>query len=351
VADQQLWAVAIGGLLRGETLPAETIEAAMTAILDGRATDAQIAGFAVALRAKGETSGELAALVRTMLRFAERVDLGESGPLVDTCGTGGDRAGTVNVSTMAALIAAGAGARVAKHGNRAASSDCGSADVLEALGVVIDLGPAGVARCIGEAGIGFCFAPRFHPAMRFAAPARKELGVATTFNFLGPLANPARATRQAVGVADPAMAEAMTAALADLGAEHVLVFYGHDGLDELTTTTTSTVLEAREGSLRVFDVDPTDFGIEMVGRGALAGGDAASNAATVHQVLAGKPGPVRDIVTLNAAAALVVAGLADDLGTGVEAARVAIDEGRAEATLDAFVRASVASRETEGREG
>ena len=203
-----LWPDAIGRLLRREELPTELVEQVMTAILSGEATDAQIAGFAVALRAKGETAAELAALVRTMLRFAERVDLSDvDGPIIDTCGTGGDRAGTVNVSTMAALVAAAAGARVAKHGGRAASSQCGSADVLEALGVVIDLGPSGVERSIREAGIGFCFAPRFHAGLRFAATARRELGTPTTFNFAAPLANPAGVKRQIVGVSDPSMAE------------------------------------------------------------------------------------------------------------------------------------------------
>jgi anthranilate phosphoribosyltransferase len=350
VSDQQMWADAIGRLARREHLSAELVETAMSAILDGRATDAQIAGFAVALRGKGETPTELAALVRAMMRFAERVELEGDAPTIDTCGTGGDRSGTINVSTMAALVAAGAGARVVKHGNRAASSQCGSADVLEALGVVIDLGPAGVARCVDEAGIGFCFAPRFHPAMRFAAPARKELGVATTFNFLGPLANPGRVRCQAVGVSDPAMAEPMAATLVELGAQHVLVFYGHDGLDELTTTTTSTVIEARNGSVRSFEIDPTEHGLPRVERGALAGGDAAGNAAVSRQVLAGKPGPFRDIVVLNAAAALLVAGMADDIGAGIDTAQQAIDDGRAEAALDAFVRVSVAAREAEAPE-
>ena len=232
-----LWPDAIGRLVRREELPTELVEQVMTAILSGEATDAQIAGFAVALRAKGETATELAALVRTMLRFAERVDLSDvDGPIIDTCGTGGDRAGTVNVSTMAALVAAAAGARVAKHGGRAASSQCGSADVLEALGVVIDLGPSGVERSIREAGIGFCFAPRFHAGLRFAATARRELGTPTTFNFAAPLANPAGVKRQIVGVSDPSMAERLAAMLAELGAERALVFYGHDGLDELTVT-------------------------------------------------------------------------------------------------------------------
>jgi anthranilate phosphoribosyltransferase len=335
----------LGRLLRREDLSPDDTERALSAILRGEATDAQIAGFAVALRAKGETVAELASLVRTMLDFSERVDVRDVDPLIDTCGTGGDRSGSVNVSTMAALIAAGAGAHVAKHGNRAQSSSCGSADVLEALGVVIDLGPEGVARCIREAGVGFCFAPSFHPAMRFAGPPRRELGVPTTFNFLGPLANPARVKRQAVGVSDPAMAERVVGALAELGAERALVFFGHDGLDELTTTTTSTILELRDGRVECRELDPTTLGIARAESGALAGGDAAGNAQIVHRVLAGAHGPVRDIAVLNAAAALVVAGLADDLVAGMELAATSIDDGKAAAALDALVRTSVAARE------
>jgi anthranilate phosphoribosyltransferase len=342
-----MWSDVMGRLLRREDLTDDLAAAALSSILTGEATDAQIAGFAVGLRAKGETPEELAALVRTMLSFSERVEVSDGAPLVDTCGTGGDRAGTVNVSTTAALVVAGAGARVAKHGNRAASSQCGSADVLEALGVVIDLGPVGVARCIDEAGIGFCFAPRFHSAMRFAGPARRELGAPTTFNFLGPLANPAGARRQALGVSDPAMAERMTGALADLGTERALVFYGHDGLDELTVTTTSTVLDLEGDAVRTYVVDPVELGIKPAELAALAGGDAAGNAQVAHQVLAGKHGPVRDIVALNAAAALVVGDVAADLAEGVEAAQSSIEDGRAAAALDAFVRVSVAAREAE----
>ena len=345
MTETALWPDVLGRLLRREELPPELAERALATILEGEATDAQVAGFAVALRAKGESPDELAALVRTMLRFAERVEVEDPGMLIDTCGTGGDRSGSVNVSTMAALIAAGAGARVAKHGNRAASSKCGSADVLEVLGVVIDLGPAGVARCVHEAGIGFCFAPRFHPAMRFAGPPRRELGVATTFNFLGPLANPAGVRRQAIGVSDPSMAERMIATLAELGADRALVFFGHDGLDELTTTTSSTVHDLREGSIRTYELDPTTFGLPIAAPGALAGGDAAGNAAVVHHVLSGQTGPVRDIAVLNAAAALVVAGLADEVGDGIELAQGSIDDGRAAATLEGFVRTSVAARE------
>jgi anthranilate phosphoribosyltransferase len=343
--DTGLWPDVLGRLLRHEELPPDCAEGALATILRGEATDAQIAGFAVALRTKGETVGELAALVRAMSRFGEHVDVSDVAPLIDTCGTGGDRAGTVNVSTMAALIAVGAGARVAKHGNRAQSSSCGSADVLEALGVVIDLGPEGVARCIREAGIGFCFAPRYHPALRFAGGPRRELGVPTTFNFLGPLANPAGVARQAVGVSDPAMAERVVGALHELGTEHAMVFFGHDGLDELTTTTTSTILELRDGDVSTTELDPAALGLETVDRTALAGGDAAGNAQIVHQVLAGHAGPVREIAALNAAAALVVAGISTDLSDGLEQSFASIDEGRAAAALESLVRTSVAARE------
>jgi anthranilate phosphoribosyltransferase len=342
-----LWTEVLGRLVRREELPASLAEAALGAVLAGDATDAQIAAFAVALRAKGETPAELAALVRAMLAHADHVDWDGPGPLVDTCGTGGDQAGTINVSTIAALIAVGGGARVAKHGNRAASSRCGSADVLEALGVAIDLGPAGVTRCLWDAGIGFCFAQRFHSALRHAATARRELGVPTTFNFLGPLANPAGATRRTVGVSDPAMAERVVGALAELGVERAWVFYGHDGLDELTTTTTSTVHELREGTVSEFEIDPETLGLPLVDRAALAGGDADRNAQVVHAVVDGNPGPNRDIALLNAAAALIVAGVAADLPAGLEAARASVDEGRARAALDAFVRSSVAARAAE----
>jgi anthranilate phosphoribosyltransferase len=346
MATPSLWPSVLGKLVRREDLEPPEIEAALGTILRGEATDGQIAAFAVALRTKGETAVEIAALVQTVLSFGERVDA--AGPLLDTCGTGGDRAGTVNVSTMAALVAAGAGARVAKHGNRAASSDCGSADVFEALGVEIELGPAGVARCIDEAGIGFCFARRFHPAFRFVGPVRAEIGVATTFNFLGPLANPAGATQRVIGVSDPSMAEKMIAVLGLLGIERAMVFYGHDGLDELTTTTTSTVYELDHGELRSYDVDATAYGLPVSTRADLAGGDANHNAGVVKRVLGGEPGAPRDIVVLNAAAALVVAGRAGDLGAGVELAQAVIDDGRAAARLDALVTASVSAKAGEG---
>jgi anthranilate phosphoribosyltransferase len=343
-----LWPDVIGRLLRRQDLPAELAERAMGAILAGEATDAQIAGFAVSLRAKGETSAELAALVRTMLRFAQTVDLpldGPGGPVVDTCGTGGDRSGTVNISTLAALVVAGAGVRVAKHGNRAASSACGSADLLEAMGVAIDLGPAGVARCVEEAGIGFFFAPKFHPALRFAGPARRELGTPTTFNFLGPLANPAGVRRRVVGVSDRSMAERMAHTLAELGVERAMVFCGGDGLDELTTTTVSDVWDLTEGSVRTHTLDPGDYGIRNAEPDELVGGDAAANVAIAESMLGGEPGAVRDVVALNAAAALVVAGSASDLGAGLEQAFTSIEAGKAAAVLETFVLTSQAARD------
>jgi anthranilate phosphoribosyltransferase len=346
-----LWPDVIGRLARRQDLPAELAERAMATILAGEATDAQIAGFAVALRAKGETAEELAALVRTMLRFGESVDIALDGPrgtVVDTCGTGGDRSGSVNISTLAALVVAGAGVRVAKHGNRAASSACGSADLLEALGVTIDLGPAGVARCIDEAGIGFCFAQKFHPALRFAGPARRELGTPTTFNFLGPLANPAGVRRRVVGVSDRAMAERMTQTLAELGVERAMVFCGGDGLDELTTTTVSDVWDLDAGAIRTYSLDPADYGIARAAADELAGGDANANVAISERMLEGEPGPVRDIVALNAAAALVVAGVAPDLGAGFEQAVTSVEAGKAAAVLETFVRTSAAAAADEG---
>jgi anthranilate phosphoribosyltransferase len=323
----------------------DELETAFSEILAGRASDIEAAGFAVALRTKGETVSELAAMVRTYWKFATSITVADGA--IDTCGTGGDRAGTVNVSTMAALVAAGAGARVVKHGNRAASSQCGSADVLEALGIPIELEPAGVERCVAEAGIGFCLAQRYHPAVRFMAPARRELGVATTFNFLGPLANPARVRRQAVGVADPAMAERVIAVLQANGALHAWVFYGDDGLDELTTTATSTVHELRDGEVRRFTLDPADFGIARAATGDLCGGDATTNADAVRSVLDGKPGAVRDVALVNAAAALVVAEIADGFADGLERAREAVDTGAAARVLDEWLRIGSAARVAE----
>lgn len=337
------WPDVLQPLMRRDDVDPELLADALATILEGNATDAQIAAFAVALRAKGETPTELAALVRTMLRYSEIVTVAsesEAGPIIDTCGTGGDRSHTFNISTVTALVVAGAGVRVAKHGNRAASSVCGSADVLEALGVVIDLDAAGVAQCIAEAGIGFCFAQQFHPAMRFAGPARAQIGVATTFNFLGPLANPARVQRQVVGVGDPAMADRVAAALVELGSTRAMVFFGHDGLDELTTSDTSTVLDVRDGAVTCSTIEPLEFGLARASRDDLRGGDPAASAEIVRAILGGESGPRRDVVLLNAAAALQVAEIVDTWEGGVERAAAAIDDGSARETLDRWIATS-----------
>jgi len=287
---------------------------------------------------KGETAAEVAGLVRSMRALALPLDV--AGPLVDTCGTGGDRAGTFNVSTVAAVVAAGAGARVAKHGNRAASGKCGSADLLEAWGVVIDLPPAGVAACIEQVGIGFCFATTFHPAMRHAIPVRRELGVPTVFNFLGPLTNPAGAQHQTIGVSDRAMAAKMAGVLARLGSTHALVFHGADGLDELTTTGPSTVWEVRAGTVEERDIDPGELGIPRADVADLRGGGVEINRVIADDVLAGKAGPARDIVVLGAAAALVAADRVDGLAAGLELASQALDSGAAADILSRWVEVS-----------
>ncbi len=339
------WPGVLGTLTGGRDLSAEVAGAAMAEIFAGDATPAQIAAFIVGLRMKGETVEEMTGLVRAMLDVAEEVPLDEGlrARLVDTCGTGGDRSGSVNVSTMAAFVVAGAGVPVAKHGNRAASSRAGSADVLEALGVRIDLGPEGVASCLTQAGIGFCFAPRFHPSMRHAGPVRRELGVPTVFNFLGPLANPTRPRHQVVGVSDGRMALRMAGVLAANGATRALVVHGSDGLDELTTTGPSTVVWQEGGEARTLSVDPADLGLAPASVAALAGGDAGANAASLRAVLDGTPGAHRDIAVLNAAAGLVAAGAATTFEDGVSKAQHSIDEGAAAAALDRLIATSTST--------
>jgi anthranilate phosphoribosyltransferase len=337
------WPSVLTALVSGTSVSAEDTAWAMGEIMSGAATPVQVAGFAVALRAKGESPEEIAGLVRAMLEVAEPLDL--AGPAVDTCGTGGDRASTVNISTMAALLVRGAGVRVIKHGNRAASSACGSADLLEALGVVIDLPPAAVARCVTEADIGFCFARTFHPALRHAAVARSELGIATFFNVLGPLTNPAQPSAQAVGVADERPAAVMAQVLADRGAS-ALVFRGTDGLDELSVSAPSRVWVVAGGVVRQDAVDPRELGIPAAPAGALRGADAAHNAGVTRRLLDGETGPVRDAVLLNAAAAIVAA---DGAGPGTVTAQLAaalpraaeaLDSGAAGTALDSWVAAS-----------
>lgn len=329
-----MWPEILDALTARRDLTAAQAEDAMRAIMGGDATPAQIAAFLIGLRSKGETVEEIAACAKIMREVSLHVETDRE--VVDTCGTGGDRSGSVNVSTMSALVVAGAGVAVAKHGNRSATSKCGSADLLEALGVAIDLPPEGVARCIDEAGIGFCFAPRFHPAMRFAGPVRRELGVPTVFNLLGPLTNPAGARRQVVGVASPVAGPKLAAALRALGAQSAWVVHGDDGLDEITTTTTTTVWDGDE----IRSIDPTTLGIARVDLSALAGGDPGLNARICDEVLGGQSGAVADAVALNAAAALVVAGSAPDLPAGLTAARESIASGRAAVALAALIETS-----------
>ncbi|MGH2698663.1 MAG: anthranilate phosphoribosyltransferase [Actinomycetota bacterium] len=340
--SQFSWGHLISRLMKGESLTEQESSAAMIEIMEGAATPAQIAGFVVALRTKGESIDEVAGLVRTMRSYGRAVEV--SGEVLDTCGTGGDRTGTFNVSTAAAIVCAGAGVKVAKHGNRAASSRCGSADVLEALGVAIDLPGEGVAACIDKAGIGFCFAPVFHPAMRHAATPRRELGVATIFNFLGPLTNPAGATRQALGVADPRMIEVMVSTLARLGSTRVLAFHGHQGLDELSTSGSSKVVELRAGELHRWSIDPAQLGLAQASLDSVSGGTAAENAAHIRSVLAGEGGPRRDIVLLNAAAGLVAAGTAGDMAEGLERSARAVDSGDAAGSLELLIETSQSLR-------
>jgi len=347
-AEHGGWPVVLGTLMEGGDLDAAQARATMAEILDGAASPAQIAAFVVALRMKGETVVELVGMVDAMLDASTRVDIDTSGPVIDVVGTGGDRAHTINVSTLAALVVAGAGGRVCKHGNRAASSACGSADLLEALGVAIELGPEGVARCVAEAGIGFCFAPRYHPAMRHAGPSRRDLGIPTAFNILGPLSNPGRVKRYLIGVADLRMAERMAGVLEAKGAERALIVHGGDGLDELTTTGPSTVVELRDGAVSTWEVQPTDLGLPLVDREDLVGGDAAVNADLARRVLAGEHGAHRDIVSLNAGAGLVVAGLADDLPAGIAQAQASIDSGAAVRALAALVEVSQRELAAEG---
>ena len=338
------WPSLLGQLINGESLPADAAAWAMSEIMDGAATPAQIAGFGIALRMKGEQPAEVDGLASAMLRLATPLSI--PGRLTDLVGTGGDRARTVNISTMGAIVAAAAGARVVKHGNRAASSACGAADVLEALGVVIDLPPAATEKLAQETGIVFLFAPLYHPALRHTAVPRRELGIPTVFNFLGPVANPARPHAQAVGVADPRMGPVLAGVLAGRGCS-ALVFHGDDGLDELTTTGPSTVWVARDGMVSESRLDPAAIGIPRCEPADLRGGDPPYNAAVVRSVLAGERGPVRETVLLNAGAALVAeAGapapdqLPAALADGYARAADAVDSGAAAGLLDRWTQAS-----------
>ncbi|MDE0120660.1 MAG: anthranilate phosphoribosyltransferase [bacterium] len=329
------WSEILGKLTAGEDLSRSEARGALDDIMSGRATAAQTSAFLVSLRIKGETTEEMAGLVETMRSVGVRVSIGE--PVVDTAGTGGDRSGTFNISTTAALIAAGAGAKVAKHGNRSASSKCGSADVLEALGVGIELDPEQTAEMVTEAGFGFFFAPRYHPAMKYVVPIRQQLAIPTVFNFLGPLTNPAGATRQLIGVYDSRMAERMIGVLSRLGTERALVVHADDGLDEVSVSGPTRGFQLVDGEVTPVVLTPEDFGLDPADVSELIGGDAETNAAILRSVLAGETGPRRDAAVANAAATLMVAGLAETPGEGARSAARSIDSGAAAAVLDRVI--------------
>ncbi|HWR46034.1 MAG TPA: anthranilate phosphoribosyltransferase [Pseudonocardiaceae bacterium] len=337
------WSGLLSQLIAGTDLDAQDATWAMAEVMSGLATPAQLAAFVVALRIKGETPAEIAGLADGMLSHGCQVQVPQRA--VDVVGTGGDYAHTVNISTMAALVTAAAGAPVVKHGNRAASSQCGAADVLEALGVAIDLGPEQVARCVAEAGIGFCFSPQFHPAMRHAAAVRREIGIPTAFNFLGPLINPAQPDAALVGCADLRMAPVIAQVLAERGVS-ALVVRGDDGLDEITTTTTTSVWVVDGAAVQRDQLDPTALGVPVGRREDLRGGGAATNADAVRRLLAGDPGPVRDAVLLNAGAALAAhrgstGDLVGDLREMTQRAAQAVDSGAAGALLERWTRLTI----------
>jgi len=332
------WPEVLSALIAGQDLGREGAQGAMAEIMAGNASEAQIAAFIVSLRTKGESVDEMTGLVDGMYAAAVTVDAGDD--IVDLVGTGGDRAGTFNISTTAALVAAGAGVKIAKHGNRAASSKTGSADLLERLGIRLDLPPAATVSMIREIGFGFFFAPAYHPAMRFAGPVRQQLGVRTVFNFLGPLCNPANTRRAAIGVSDATMAERMAGVVAARGAEYAFVFHGHGGLDELSTAGVSTVHRVRNGEITTAQFQPSDFGVPKASLDQIQGGDAAENERITRSVIEGDSGPNRDVVVINAAPAIVVAGLADGFEDGILLAQQAIDSGAAAAVLQRAVNFS-----------
>lgn len=332
------WPDTLERILTGEGLTRDEAHRAMAAVMAGEASEAQIAAFLVALRAKGETAEEMTGFVDAMAEAAVTVDVGE--PVADSVGTGGDRSGTFNISTTAALIAAGAGVKIAKHGNRSASSLTGSADLLEALGFDLEMEPEQTVEMIQTVGFGFLYAPAYHPAMRHAGPVRRSLGLRTVFNFLGPLTNPAGAQFMAVGTSDPAMAPLMIEVLRNRGAVAAFVFSGHDGLDELSTTAMSTIHRLKDDEITIAEFTPDDFGVARATAEDLRGGDPSTNVAIAESILAGEPGPRRDIALVNAAPIIVAAGLAEGFTEGIELAGAAVDAGDARAVLDRAVEFS-----------
>ncbi len=336
-----IWPDVFTDLLEGNHLSQTRARDVMATIMAGEASEAQIAAFLTVLRTKGETAEEMTGFVEAMRAAARAVSV--TAPVVDLVGTGGDRSGTFNISTTAAFIAAGAGVKIAKHGNRAASSQTGSADLLEALGLNLQMEPEATVAMIDEVGFGFFFAPHYHPAMRHAGPVRRQLGFRTVFNFLGPLCNPAGARRYALGVSDPRMARLMIEVLANLGAESAFVFYGEDGLDELTTTGPSFIFRLREGEITHAEFTPEDFGVARATLGDFRGGDAAENVAITRAILTGEPGPKRDIALVNAAPAIVAGGLAEGFLPAMAVAAESIDSGKAKDVLDRAVAFSARS--------
>ncbi|HEY2596360.1 MAG TPA: anthranilate phosphoribosyltransferase [Chloroflexota bacterium] len=329
---------ALAKLVLQENLTREEANDAMRSLVDGDATPAQIAAFAIALRMKGETPEEIAGLAEVMREAARRVEAGND--VVDVVGTGGDGAGTFNISTLSAMVVASAGGRVAKHGNRSITSACGAADYLEAIGVAIDLPPEGVARCVRETGFGFMFAPLYHPAMLSSIGPRREIGVRTVFNILGPLTNPAGARRQLTGVAVPNLGETVAQVLSLMGAQHAVIVHGQDGLDEISVSAPTQVHEARDGAVRAYVIEPEHYGIERAASGAVRGGTVEANVRMSDGVLAGERGPSRDVVLLNAGAALYMAGLADSIASGIERAADELDSGRTRRKITEVAAAS-----------
>jgi len=329
---------AIQSLVSGRSLTMEEAASVMEEIMQGEVTPAQFGAFVTALRLKGETVDEIAGLARVMRAKAIRVVTAD--PVIDIVGTGGDNFNTFNISTAAAFVAAGAGLKVAKHGNRAMSSQCGSADVLEALGVRIDLNAEQVQRCIGEVGIGFMFAPAFHPAMKYASAPRREIGIRTIFNILGPLTNPAGASAQVVGVADGALVEKLALVLKSLGCHRALVVHGEDGLDEITVTGKTQVCELKDGDLKSYSISPEDFGLSRASLDSLKGGTLDENAALLRGVLAGTPGPQQDVVLMNAAAGLLAGDRVETLKQGATLAKEVVDGGHALAKLEQLIKFS-----------
>jgi len=329
---------AVQTLVSGRSLTVEEAASVMEEIMSGEATPAQFGAFVTALRLKGETVDEIVGMAKTMRAKAVPVIIDET--VVDTCGTGGDGLSTFNISTAAAFVAAGAGLKVAKHGNRAMSSECGSADVLEALGVRIDLNAEQVQRCLQEVGMGFMFAPVFHPAMKYASAPRREIGIRTVFNILGPLTNPAGASSQVIGVADGLLVGKLASVLQGLGCHHALVVHGEDGLDEITVTGKTQVCELKDGGITSYSISPEDFGLPRASLDSLRGGSADENATLLRNILAGATGSQRDVVLMNAAAVLLAGGRVKTLGEGVALAKEVIDGGHALAKLEQLIELS-----------